>query len=102
MVAQADFGVVYCRAGRAGEETRMNSARIEVTLVPHGFEVDVWRSCEDRDESPSEKKISAYCGAYCFDFGDSYQKVGLLADRLAGLLVRTLRAEPDWLCSGAK
>jgi len=76
----------------------MNGARIEVTLVPHGFEVDVWRDREDCDESPSEKKT----GAYCFDFGDSYPKVGLLADRLAGLLVRTLRAEPDWLCSGAK
>jgi len=73
----------------------MNGARIEVTLVPHGFKVDVWRSCEG---SPGEKRI----GSHCFDFGDSYPKVGLLADRLAGMLVHTLRAEPDWLCSGVK
>ena len=62
-------------------------ARVEVTLVPHGFEVDVWRDCA---KQPEQKRIAGYC----FDFGDSYN-VGLLADRLGRFLADALRKEPD-------
>jgi len=72
----------------------MAGTGVEVTLVPHGFEVDVWQDCE---EPPGQKRTSGFC----FDFGDNYPKVGLLADRLAAHLVQVLRDEPDWLCSGA-
>lgn len=72
----------------------MNNARVEVTLVPHGFEVDIWHDSED---PPGQKRVAGYC----FDFGGHYPKLGLVADRLACFLVKTLREEPNWLCSGA-
>ncbi len=68
----------------------MKGARVEVTLVPHGFEVDVWRDC---DKQPGVKRVAGYC----FSFGDNYPNVDLLANNLAQFLVKTLRKEPTWL-----
>lgn len=71
----------------------MDSARVEITLVPHGFEVDVLRNCQDM---PGQELVASYC----FDFGDDY-KPRVLAGRLGHRLVEILRAEPKWLCLGA-
>lgn len=71
----------------------MDGSGVEVTFVPHGFEVDVWNDCV---EPPGQKRVAGYC----FDFGNSYDPE-LLADRLAQFLADLLRDEPGWLCGGA-